>query len=120
MKTFQIYEETYQAGPGGQHQPPTDHTAICADDGERILLQEQDPLTAGTVFREFVAEVEATNHNEAAFRFVREQVSNSEAETLRHCPNCNSEDIEVSTPPSASGTDFWDHAECQNCGYPNF
>lgn len=38
----------------------------------------------------------------------------------KKCPNCGSSDITVSAPPAAKGTDFWDHAECNNCGYPDF
>lgn len=34
------------------------------------------------------------------------------------CPNCGSSDITISQPPAASKTDFWDHAVCNNCGYP--
>jgi len=36
----------------------------------------------------------------------------------RHCPNCGSDDITVTAPPSKSGTDFWDNATCNECGYP--
>ncbi len=38
----------------------------------------------------------------------------------RVCPNCGSDDITVTSPLSASGTDFWDCAVCNNCGFPHF
>ena len=37
----------------------------------------------------------------------------------RYCPECGSDNITVKTPPSARGTDFWDCAVCNNCGYPH-
>lgn len=37
-----------------------------------------------------------------------------------HCPNCGSDDITVTAPPSVRGTDFWDNANCNQCGYPDF
>lgn len=33
------------------------------------------------------------------------------------CPNCGSDDVELVSPPSASGTDTLDLIECNNCGY---
>lgn len=40
---------------------------------------------------------------------------------LKHrCPNCGSDDITVTAPPSVRGTDFWDNASCNQCGYPDF
>lgn len=38
----------------------------------------------------------------------------------RKCPNCQSPDIAATAPSSARGTDFWDSAVCNNCGYPDF
>jgi predicted RNA-binding Zn-ribbon protein involved in translation (DUF1610 family) len=48
-------------------------------------------------------------------------VKDNLAETpTRECPNCGSEAISLSAKPAASGTDFWDNAKCENCGYPDF
>ncbi len=33
------------------------------------------------------------------------------------CPNCKSTDVELVSPPAASGTDTTDVIECNNCGY---
>jgi predicted nucleic-acid-binding Zn-ribbon protein len=38
----------------------------------------------------------------------------------RYCPNCGSDNITVKSVPAASGTDFWDCAVCNNCGFPDF
>lgn len=38
----------------------------------------------------------------------------------RVCPNCGSTEIQMTSVPSASGTDFWDNAKCEHCGYPDF
>jgi hypothetical protein len=76
---FEIYRETHQ------NEQRTSFVAVCADAGESVLIQE---YKSGTVFREYLGEIDAPDANTAVVRFIGQQVITlAEAERRWHKSN---------------------------------
>jgi hypothetical protein len=77
---YEIYRETHQ------NEQRTSFTAICPDRNERVLIQEY--AASGTVFREYLGEIDAPDADTAIIRFIGQQIITlAEAERRWHKSN---------------------------------